>query len=134
MAWFSRLRALFGRKKLAREQDEELEFHLAMREQWNLENGLANDEAERDARLRFGNPRMWRERMSEIDLMLLPQTVLQDLRYGTRMLLRNAGFTRPLCLRWRLALARTRQLSPRTRHSSSDLSMHVIPDEWLIWP
>lgn len=93
MAWFSRLRALFGRKNLAREQDEELEFHLAMREQWNLEQGLANEEARRDSRLRFGNPRMWRERMSEIDLMLLPQTVLQDMRYGARMLVRNAGFT-----------------------------------------
>ena len=31
--------------------------------------------------------------MSEIDLMLLPQTILQDLRYGARMLFRNAGFT-----------------------------------------
>ncbi len=93
MASFSRLRNLFGRDKLTREQDEELEFHLAMREQRNLEQGLPRDEAKRDARLRFGNPRMWRERMSEVDLTLLPQTVLQDLRYGARMLLRNAGFT-----------------------------------------
>jgi predicted permease len=93
MARFSRLRALFKMKKLAREQDEELEFHLAMREQWNVERGLASEEAKRDARLRLGNPRVWRERMSEIDLMLLPQTVLQDLRFGARMLLRHAGFT-----------------------------------------
>ncbi len=78
--------------KLAR-GSEELEFHLAMREQWNVERGLAGDEARRDARLRLGNPRMWRERMSEIDLMLLPQTVLQDLRFGARMLMRKAWFT-----------------------------------------
>ena len=31
--------------------------------------------------------------MSEIDLMILPQTILQDLRYGARTLFRNAGFT-----------------------------------------
>jgi hypothetical protein len=31
--------------------------------------------------------------MSEIDLMILPQTILQDLRYGARTLWRNAGFT-----------------------------------------
>ncbi len=93
MAWISRLRALFRRDKLARELDEELAFHLSMREQWNVEQGMPRAEAHHDARRRFGNPSLWRERMSEIDLMILPQTILQDLRYGARTLLRNAGFT-----------------------------------------
>jgi len=31
--------------------------------------------------------------MSEVDLMILPETVLQDLRYGARVLYRNVGFT-----------------------------------------
>ncbi|HEX4319941.1 MAG TPA: ABC transporter permease [Acidobacteriaceae bacterium] len=64
-----------------------------MREQWNQKQGMPQHEARRDARKRFGNRGLWRERMSEIDLMTLPQTVLQDLRYGLRMLMRNAGFT-----------------------------------------
>jgi predicted permease len=93
MAWISRLRALFRKDKLTRDLDDELAFHLSMREQWNEEQGLPSAEAKRDARLRFGNPSVWRERMSQIDLMLLPQTILQDLRYGVRMLFRNAGFT-----------------------------------------
>ena len=93
MAWISRLRALFRRDKLARELDEELAFHLSMREQWNVEQGMPRAEAHHDARRRFGNPSVWRERMSEIDLMILPQTILQDLRYGARTLFRNAGFT-----------------------------------------
>jgi hypothetical protein len=93
MAWISRLRALFRRDKLAEDLDEELAFHLSMREQWNVEHGMPRAEAHRDARRRFGNPSVWRERMSEIDLMILPQTILQDLRYGTRTLFRNAGFT-----------------------------------------
>jgi predicted permease len=93
MAWISRLRALFRRDKLTRELDEELTFHLSMREQWNVEQGMPRPEARRDARRRFGNPSVWRERMSEIDLMILPQTILQDLRYGARTLFRNAGFT-----------------------------------------
>jgi predicted permease len=93
MAWISRLRALFRREKLTRELDEELTFHLSMREQWNVEQGMPRPEAHRDARRRFGNPSVWRERMSEIDLMILPQTLLQDLRYGARTLFRNAGFT-----------------------------------------
>ena len=93
MAWISRLRALFRRDKLAQDLDEELAFHLSMREQWNVEHGMPRAEARRDARRRFGNPLLLRERMSEIDLMILPQTILQDLRYGTRTLFRNAGFT-----------------------------------------
>src|SRR5882757_1082250 len=93
MAWISRLRALFRKDKLTREFDEELAFHLSMREQWNVEQGMPPVEAHRHARRRFGNPSVWRERMSEIDLMILPQTILQDLRYGARTLFRNAGFT-----------------------------------------
>ncbi|HEV3150668.1 MAG TPA: ABC transporter permease [Acidobacteriaceae bacterium] len=93
MAWISRLRALFRRNQLAQDLDEELAFHLSMREQWNVEHGMPRVEAHRDARRRFGNPLLWRERMSEIDLMILPQTILQDLRYGARTLFRNAGFT-----------------------------------------
>ena len=93
MAWLSRLRAFLRREKLAREHEEELQFHLSMREQLNVEQGMAAGEARRDARIRFGNLSLWRERMREIDLAMLPETVLQDLRYAARMLWRNAGFT-----------------------------------------
>jgi predicted permease len=93
MPWIARVRALFRRDELTREFDEEFRYHLAMREERNIEQGMGVAEAQRAARLRFGNPVLWRERLSEIDLVLLPQTVLQDARYGLRMLLRNAGFT-----------------------------------------
>src|SRR6204780_952752 len=93
MSWISRVRALFKRERLEKRLREELEFHLAMREQLNAEQGMPPAEARHNALLRFGNPALWRERMSEIDLMLLPQTILQDLRYGARTLCRNAGFT-----------------------------------------
>src|ERR1700677_817203 len=93
MAWIHRLRALLRKEELDSELEEELRFHLSMRERRNVEVGMSNGEARRSARLRFGNPTVWREQMSEIDLMIFPQTVMQDLRFGCRMLLRNAGFT-----------------------------------------
>jgi predicted permease len=93
MAWLSRWRGLLRRKKLASEHEEELRFHLSMREQLNVELGMAPGEARRDAQIRFGNLGVWRERMRETDLTMLPGTILQDLRYGARMLWRNVGFT-----------------------------------------
>lgn len=93
MAWIPRILGLFKREKLAKELEEELEFHLSMSEQWNVDRGMAHGQARYEARRRFGNPTLWRERMSEIDRMILPETVLQDLRYGARTLWRNPGFT-----------------------------------------
>jgi hypothetical protein len=80
MTWTSRFLGLFQRDRLAREQQEELEFHLAMREQLNARQGMVPSEARRSARVRFGSVAAWRERMSEIDLTLWPRTVLQNLR------------------------------------------------------
>jgi macrolide transport system ATP-binding/permease protein len=93
MAWIRRMRSLFRKEDLESDLEEELRFHLSMRERRNVEQGMSNVEARRSARLRFGNPIVWRERMREIDLMLFPQTIVQDLRFGGRVLLRNAGFT-----------------------------------------
>jgi predicted permease len=93
MGWIRRMRAFFRKEELESDFTEELQFHISMREQRNVEQGMSKAEAHRAARVRFGNPPLLRERMREIDLMILPQTVLQDLRFGARMLLRNAGFT-----------------------------------------
>jgi|ERR1700723_1694011 hypothetical protein len=51
--WISRLRALFQRKRLAEELDEELEFHLLMGQQWSEERGVEAVTARREARLRL---------------------------------------------------------------------------------
>jgi predicted permease len=93
MGWLRRVGGLFRRDGRDGEYDEELRFHLAMREQRNLDQGMATGEARRAARVRFGNPAVLRERMREVDLMLFPQTVWQDLRFGARMLARHAGTT-----------------------------------------
>ena len=93
MGWMRRAKALFAGKKLEKELDDEVQFHLSMREERNVEQGMPLEEARRDARVRFGNPTGWRERMREIDLMTLPETIWQDVRFGARTLMKHPGFT-----------------------------------------
>ena len=93
MSWFSHWRSRLSNNRRNDELNEELQFHLAMREQWNVDRGMPGDAARRNARLRFGNPHVWKERMREIDWMILPQSFLQDVRYGLRSIRRNARFT-----------------------------------------
>src|SRR4051812_13721728 len=90
MSWFSRWRTS---ERGSDELNEELEFHLVMREKWNAEHGMRGDAARRNARLRFGNPQVWRERMREMKWVTLPESVVQDVKYGLRSIGRNARFT-----------------------------------------
>ena len=93
MGWMHRVRALFTREHLSADLDEELQFHLAMREQLSAQEGMPRDEARSDARRRFGDPGRWKAKMREIDVFTLPETVWQDLRFAARMLAKHRSFT-----------------------------------------
>ncbi|MGH9631944.1 MAG: permease prefix domain 1-containing protein [Bryobacteraceae bacterium] len=55
MAWRNRLWNLIWKRRLNREIDEELQFHLDARTRDNLKAGMSPDAARRDAIRRFGN-------------------------------------------------------------------------------
>jgi predicted permease len=93
MGWMHRVRALLRREHLAADLDEELQFHLAMREQLNAQEGMPQEDARSDAIRRFGNPARWKEKMREIDVFTVPETVWQDVRFAARMLAKHRGFT-----------------------------------------
>ncbi len=65
MSWFSRLTNLFRRKRLDVELDEELRFHPDARTRDNVDAGMSAQAAQQDARRRFGNPALSKERAHE---------------------------------------------------------------------
>ena len=95
--WLTKLRlrlsALFHRRRLDRDLEDELAFHLAMREQKNRAASLDADEARYAARRQFGNYSQMKERTRDMWTFTLAENTLRDARFALRMLTKNPGFT-----------------------------------------
>ena len=52
---YTRLYGLLRKNRIEQEMDDEMRFHLLMRTRENIERGMRPDEAEQEARRRFGN-------------------------------------------------------------------------------
>jgi len=90
---FSKLGALFRRRKPVDDIEEEIRAHLEMEERENLESGMIPEEAHYAALRRFGNVTLAQERSREMWRWNSIETFWQDLRYGLRMLLKSPAFT-----------------------------------------
>ncbi|HEX8456335.1 MAG TPA: ABC transporter permease [Pyrinomonadaceae bacterium] len=88
-----RLRALFRRKQMERELDEELRFHLERETEENQRRGMTWEEARSRARVSFGRIERIKEQCREVRGVGFAETFLQDLRYGVRMLAKHRAFT-----------------------------------------
>ena len=81
------------RDQFDRELEEEMRFHLEMKAEENLAGGASPEEARYAAQRRFGNQTLLQEVSRDMWGFRYLETLVQDLRYGARMLLKNPGFT-----------------------------------------
>src|SRR5689334_23355369 len=92
MSYWVRLKTLFKRKQLDRDLEDELAFHLEMREENNRERGVEGETARYAARKQFGNVMHIKEACREAWSFVSLETAWRDLRYGARALAKNPGF------------------------------------------
>ncbi len=75
------------------ELDEELRFHVEEQTRRLIAGGVSPDEAARAARLRLGNAVTLRERSRDVRLLPWLDSLLRDVRFGVRMLRKDASVT-----------------------------------------
>lgn len=81
--------------RTGKDQDlaEEIESHLAHQQDENAARGLSPEEARRQAYVRFGNPRVTRERVWRYRSLPWIEDTWRDLSFALRSLAKTPGFT-----------------------------------------
>ncbi|HTV07014.1 MAG TPA: ABC transporter permease [Acidobacteriaceae bacterium] len=90
---WERVRAFFGKGEMDSDLDEEMRAHLEMAVDENVRAGMTEDEARRQALIKFGGVQQARERHRAARGLPFLDVLLQDLRYTFRTLKRDTGFT-----------------------------------------
>jgi putative ABC transport system permease protein len=88
-----RLAGLFGREKRDRELAAELESHLQMHIDDNVQAGMTLEEARRQALVKLGGMEPTKEEYRRQRGLPMLEDLWKDLRYGARGLLRQPAFT-----------------------------------------
>ncbi len=97
--WWSKLRRLVSRDRLDEDLRAELDTHLQMEVEARRDRGMSEDAALEAARRQFGNRTRIEEASREAWMFVWLETLVQDVRYGLRVLRRSPGFALTAMLR-----------------------------------
>jgi putative ABC transport system permease protein len=97
-AFWHRLVTLFRRNRLERDLEDEIAFHLAMREEAERKAGIPSEVSKRTARRQFGSVALTKERIRDAWTLVWIENVLRDIRLAFRSLRRTPTFATVIVL------------------------------------
>jgi predicted permease len=92
-AWLNRLTGLFSNQRREQEFAAELEGHLQLHIDENIRAGMTPEAARRDAILKLGGLELTRQAYRERGTLPFLETIVRDLSFAHRQLVKNPGFT-----------------------------------------
>jgi hypothetical protein len=98
------LQALFQRKRVDEQMDEEMRSHIEMQKQENVESGMQPGEAKHAAMRQFGWVESIKESCRDQRGMVWLEDVSQDVRFGARMLRKSPGYAAMAVLTFALGI------------------------------
>src|SRR5687767_8804923 len=92
-AWLWRVASLLRRAETDRAFAEEIEAHIQMHADDNVRAGMSPAEARRQALLKLGGITVVTENYRDRRGLPRLESIVQDIQFGLRMLLKHRGFT-----------------------------------------